>query len=93
MEKIFVHCPVCGKGFKHENDSNGKTVGLLGGAAAGATIGAKFGLILGPIGAVAATIPGAVLGGIFGKDYGKKFDMPRCPNCGTKFQLPESLEG
>jgi hypothetical protein len=92
MDKVFVHCPACGKGFTHENVSNGKSIGLFGGAAAGATVGAKIGLFLGPIGAIGGTIPGAILGGVFGKNYGKKFDRPRCPNCGTNFQLPESLE-
>lgn len=86
-KEVFVHCPACGYGFAHEILFNGKVLGGVGGASAGAILGAKVGIAMGPLGAIAGTIPGAILGGIFGNNY----DKPRCPNCGTKFEIPNSL--
>ena len=83
-----VYCPSCGHGFKHEISNAGKSVGGLGGAAAGAALGAKIGIVGGPLGAIAGTIPGAILGLVFGGGAGKKIDNPKCPNCGTKFTMP-----
>jgi DNA-directed RNA polymerase subunit RPC12/RpoP len=91
IKKIYLHCPSCGYGFTHELIIDGKVKGGLGGVAAGALLGGKIGLALGPFGAMAGTIPGAILGGIFGKNIGNDFDKPRCPDCGTKFQIPRSL--
>ena len=91
QEKVYVHCPSCGEGFSHSKQSGGKVTGGVGGATAGAILGAKLGIVMGPLGAMAGTIPGAIIGGLFGQDFGKKYDNPRCPNCGIKFQLPDSL--
>lgn len=91
-KEIFVHCPGCGYGFTHEPLSNGKAVGGISGASAGAILGAKVGIAMGPLGAIAGTIPGAILGGIFGNNIGNNYDKPRCPNCGTKFEIPDSLK-
>lgn len=91
-KKLFVHCPGCGFGFTHELLSNGKSLGGIGGASAGAILGAKVGIAMGPLGAIAGTIPGAILGGLFGNNLGNNYDKPRCPNCGTKFEIPNSLK-
>jgi DNA-directed RNA polymerase subunit RPC12/RpoP len=91
QEKMYIHCPSCGYGFSHAKQNKGKLTGGASGLAAGAMLGAKVGIAMGPLGAIAGTIPGAILGGLFGKDIGKKYDNPRCPSCGTKFQIPESL--
>ena len=88
-KNVFVYCPSCGFGFKHELSSTGKTTGGVGGAAAGAALGAKVGIVAGPIGAIAGTIPGAILGAIFGAQGGAHFDKPVCPKCETKFSAPE----
>lgn len=90
-DKVHVYCPICGYGFSHLLQNDGKLKGGAGGAAAGAIIGAKVGIAMGPLGAIAGTIPGAILGGLFGKDFGKKYDNPMCPSCGTKFQIPDNL--
>jgi hypothetical protein len=89
--KIYIHCPACGFAFSHTKEDKGKNLGGFSGAAAGATLGAKVGITFGPIGAIAGTVPGAVLGFFYGKELGDKFDRPRCPSCGTKFQLPEGF--
>jgi len=88
---IFVHCPSCGFGFKHEVSNTGKVALGLGGAAAGAVLGAKIGIVAGPLGGMAGTIPGAILGGLFGKSGGEGFDKPICPECSTKFSVPDNL--
>lgn len=90
-KEIYLHCPGCGYGFTHELNSSGKTVGGVSGASAGAILGAKVGIAMGPFGAIAGTIPGAVLGAIFGKNIGNNYDKPRCPSCGIKFEIPNSL--
>lgn len=90
--KIFVHCPACGYGFNHELTNGNAVGGGISGASAGAILGAKVGIAMGPLGAIAGTIPGAVLGGLFGNSVGSNFDNPRCPNCNTKFQIPNSLK-
>lgn len=89
---ISLHCPKCGYKFMHEVLINGQVTGGIGGVATGAILGGKIGLALGPLGAIAGTIPGAILGGIFGKNLGNDYDSPRCPNCATKFQIPNSLK-
>lgn len=88
---VVVHCPSCGFKFKHEVSNSGTKTGLVGGAAAGAALGAKIGIVGGPFGAIAGTIPGAILGGIFGKQGGEHFDKPTCPQCETKFSIPDNL--
>jgi outer membrane lipoprotein SlyB len=90
-EKAYVHCPACGLGFVHIKENDGKKAGGLGGAAAGATLGAKAGLVLGPGGSALGAIAGGLFGAVTGKNFGSKFDRPRCPQCGVKFQLPEGL--
>lgn len=92
QKKLNLHCPACGFGFTHIVSIDGKIKGGVGGAAAGAILGGKIGIALGPLGAIAGTIPGAILGSIFGKDIGNNYDKPRCPNCGTKFEIPTSLK-
>lgn len=88
---VFIHCPSCGFGFKHETSSAGTAVGGVGGAAAGAALGAKIGIVAGPLGAIAGTIPGAILGAVFGAGAGSSFDKPQCPKCGVKFAVPDNL--
>lgn len=90
--KIYLHCPSCGFGFNHGVLNDGKVTGSIGGASAGAMLGAKIGIAMGPLGAIAGTVPGAILGGIFGNGLGNKFDLPRCPNCSTKFEIPNSIK-
>ncbi len=92
FQKLFLYCPNCGEGFTHKVLIDGKLKGGIGGAAAGAIIGAKMGIALGPLGAIAGTIPGAIIGSLFGKDIGNRYDKPRCPNCGTKFEIPDSFK-
>ncbi|HEY9169195.1 MAG TPA: hypothetical protein VIN72_06885 [Lutibacter sp.] len=89
---VTVHCPSCGYKFSHNIKIEGAATGGVGGVIAGALTGAKFGIAGGPLGAIAGTIPGAILGGIFGKNIGKGFDNPRCPSCGSKFVIPNSLK-
>jgi hypothetical protein len=74
--KVYVHCPACGFGFVHMVENSGKAAGGLGGAAAGATLGANA---------------GGIFGALTGKSFGDKFDRPRCPGCGVKFQMPEGM--
>ena len=89
--KVYVHCPACGTGFVHLVESSGKAAGGLGGAAAGATLGAKMGLFGGPAGAAVGAVAGGLFGALTGKSFGDKFDRPRCPGCGVKFQMPEGM--
>lgn len=91
-KEVFVHCPRCGYGFAHKLLSNGKSLGGISGASAGAILGAKVGIAMGPLGAIAGTVPGAILGAVFGNNLGNNYDNPRCPNCNTKFQIPNSLK-
>jgi cyclophilin family peptidyl-prolyl cis-trans isomerase len=32
-----------------------------------------------------------IFGALTGKSFGDKFDRPRCPGCGVKFQMPEGM--
>ena len=91
-KKVIVHCPSCGYKFSHKISISGTATGGIGGIIAGAITGAKIGIAGGPFGAIAGTIPGAILGGIFGKNIGNGFDNPRCPNCSTKFSVPNNLK-
>jgi phage tail tape-measure protein len=95
-EKVYVHCPACGKGFVHMKENSVKvvtvkTAGGAGGFAAGATIGAKLGAFLGPIGMAAGGLIGGVAGGLAGKSVGDDLARPRCPECGVKFVLPSNM--
>ncbi len=89
---ISLHCPKCGYKFIHEVVNNGQISGGIGGVATGAILGGKIGIALGPLGAIAGTVPGAILGGILGKNLGNDYDSPICPNCSTKFQIPNSIK-
>ena len=91
-KEIFIYCPGCSYGFNHKLINDGKTAGGIGGASAGAILGAKIGIAMGPLGAIAGTVPGAILGAVFGNNLGNNYDKPRCPNCGTKFDIPNSLK-
>jgi hypothetical protein len=90
-DKVYVHCPACGMGFVHLTENSGKTAGGVGGAGAGAILGAKAGLLFGPAGSAVGAVAGGIFGGLTGKNFGDTFDRPRCPGCGTKFQLPAGM--
>jgi hypothetical protein len=51
----------------------------------------EAGLIGGPAGAAVGALAGGIFGALTGKSFGDKFDRPRCPGCGVKFQMPEGM--